>query len=119
MFLSSAGAGLIVGFMALIKILLGYLRAAPLVEAFLFSMNYSLGFVLIHVLHFTIATKQPAMTAARIAAGLSVKDGRNIDIDSMAELVNKVFRTQFVAVLGNLATVLPTAWAIALGWTNR
>lgn len=116
MLLSSAGAGFIVAFMALIKIFLGYLRAAPLVEAFLFSLNYSLGFVLIHVLHFTIATKQPAMTASRIATELSVKDGRNLDIDSMAELVNKVFRTQTIAVLGNLATVIPAAWAIAYGW---
>jgi site-specific recombinase len=91
------------------------LRSAPLVEAFLFSLNYSLGFMLIHVLHFTIATKQPAMTAARIAAGLHSKDGRNIDLDSMAELINKVFRTQCVAVLGNLATAIPTAYLIALG----
>jgi site-specific recombinase len=114
MFLSSAGAGVVVGFMALCKLLLGTLRSAPLVEAFLFSMNYALGFMLIHVLHFTIATKQPAMTAARIAAGLSSKDGRNIDLDSMAELVNKVFRTQCVAVLGNLATAIPTAYLIAV-----
>jgi site-specific recombinase len=113
MFNSSAGAGAIVGLMALFKILLSYLRAAPLVEAFLYSINYSLGFMLIHVLHFTIATKQPAMTAARIAAGLSSKDGRNIDLDSMAALINKVFRTQLVAVLGNLATAIPTAWLIA------
>jgi site-specific recombinase len=116
MFLSSAGAGVIVGCMALFKILLGYLRSAPLVEAFLFSMNYSMGFMLIHVMHLTIATKQPAMTAARIAAGLSSKDGRHIDLDNMAELVNKVFRTQCVAVLGNLATVIPVAWGIAMLW---
>ncbi len=116
MFLSSAGAGVIVGFMALIKILMGTLRTAPLVEAFLFSLNYSLGFVVIHMLHFTIATKQPAMTAARIAGGLSSKDGRTIDLDSMAELISKVFRTQCIAVLGNLATVLPVAYLIAVCW---
>jgi site-specific recombinase len=116
MFLSSAGAGVVVAFMALCKILLSYLRSAPLVEAFLFSMNYSFGFMLIHVTHLTIATKQPAMTAARIAAGLSSKDGRHIDLDNMAELVNKVFRTQCVAVLGNLATVIPASWAIAMLW---
>jgi site-specific recombinase len=116
MFLSSAGAGVIVGFMALFKTLLAYLRTAPLVEAFLFSMNYSLGFMLIHTLHMTVATKQPAMTAARIAAGLSSSDGRHIDLDNMAALVNKVFRTQCFAVLGNLATVLPVAWAIATAW---
>jgi site-specific recombinase len=114
MLVSSAGAGVIVGFMAMFKILLAYLRSAPLVEAFLFSMNYSFGFILIHLLHFTIATKQPAMTAARIAAGLSSKDGHHIDLDNMAELVNKVFRTQCVAVLGNLVTAIPVAWLIAL-----
>ena len=116
MFLSSAGAGLVIGFMALFKILMSYLRAAPLVEAFLFSMNYSLGFMFIHLLHFTVATKQPAMTASRIAAGLHSQDGRNIDLDSMAELINKVFRTQLAAVLGNLATAIPTAWLIAWGY---
>lgn len=116
MFLSSAGAGVVVGFMALCKLLFGTLRAAPLVEAFLFSMNYSLGFMLIHLLHFTVATKQPAMTASRIAAGLQSPDGRHIDLDSLAELINKVLRTQVTAVLGNIVTALPTAWLIAWGW---
>jgi site-specific recombinase len=116
MFFSSAGAGLVIGFMALFKILMSYLRAAPLVETFLFSMNYSIGFMFIHLLHFTVATKQPAMTASRIAAGLHSKDGRNIDLDSMAELCNKVLRTQNMAVLGNLATAIPTAWLIAMAW---
>ena len=118
MFLSSAGAGTVIGVMALFKILLTNLRSAPLVEAFLFSMNYSLGFILIHVTHLTIAPTQPAMTAARIAAGLSSRDGRHIDLDNMAELINKVFRTQCIAVLGNLATVIPAAWAIATLWRH-
>lgn len=116
MFRSSAGAGFIIGFMALIKILMTHLRAAPLVEAFLFSMNYSLGFMLIHVLHFTVATKQPAMTASRIASGLYSQDSRHVDLDSMAELIIKVLRTQFVAVLGNLTITLPTAYLIAVGY---
>lgn len=116
MFGSSAGAGFIVGFMALLKILFSYLRAAPLIEAFLFSMNYSLGFMLIHLLHFTVATKQPAMTASRIAGLLHSKDGRGIDLDTTAALINKVFRTQIMAVLGNLATAMPTAYLIALGY---
>eukprot|EP01030_Chromulinospumella_sphaerica_P023445 gene23445-23476_t len=79
-------------------------------------MNYSLGFMFIHLLHFTVATKQPAMTASHIAAELHSKDGRNIDIDSMAELCNRVIRTQNMAVLGNLATAIPTAWLIAYSW---
>lgn len=116
MFLSSAGAGFIIGFMALLKILASYLRSAPLIEAFLYSLNYSLGFMLIHVLHFTVATKQPAMTASRIAAGLHSQDGSHIDIDSMAELIIKVLRTQFIAIIGNLITVIPTAYLIAVSY---
>lgn len=116
MLYSSAGAGLVIGFMALFKLLLSHLRTAPLVAAFLYAMNYSLGFMFIHLLHFTVATKQPAMTASHIAAGLHSKDGRNIDIDSMAELCNRVIRTQNMAVLGNLATAIPTAWLIAYSW---
>jgi site-specific recombinase len=116
MFVASAGAGFIVGFMAMFKILLSYLRAPALVEAFLYSMNYSVGFMFIHLLNFTVATKQPAMTASRIAAGLHSADGRNIDLDSMAELINKVLRTQFVAIVGNLCVVIPTAYLLASTW---
>jgi site-specific recombinase len=121
MFNQAAGAGIIISFMALVKILMSYLHRAPLIEAALYSLNYSLGFALVHVLHFTIATKQPAMTAARIAAALHESDQkgrghRQADVDSMAALVNKVFRTQVVAVLGNLATVIPFAFLIALGY---
>jgi site-specific recombinase len=121
MFNQAAGAGIIISFMALVKILMSYLHRAPLIEAALYSLNYSLGFALVHVLHFTIATKQPAMTAARIAAALHESDQkgrghRQADVDSMAALVNKVFRTQVVAVLGNLATVIPCSFLIALGY---
>ncbi len=117
MFVAASGAGFIVGFMAMFKIMLGYLHTAPLVEAFLFSMNYSLGFILIYVLHFTVATKQPAMTAQHIAASLQRADnGRGLDVDSLADLVTKVFRTQIVAVLGNVLLAFPVAWAIAIGY---
>jgi len=121
MFNAAAGAGIIISFMAIIKILLSYLHRAPLIEAALYSMNYSLGFMLVHVLHFTIATKQPAMTAARIAAALHESDQkgrgqRQADVDSMAALVNKVFRTQVMAVLGNLATVIPFSFLLALAY---
>ncbi|TFW17637.1 recombinase [Massilia arenosa] len=116
MFGSSAGAGLVVGFMALFKILLSKLRMAPLVEGLVYGLNYGLGFVLIHVLHWTVATKQPAMTASRIAAELHSTDQRTIDVEALAELINKVIRTQFVAVLGNLITCIPTAYIIAVGW---
>ncbi|WP_338140706.1 hypothetical protein [Candidatus Nitrotoga sp. AM1P] len=33
------------------------LRLAPFTETFSFSTNYAFGFLLIHVMHFTVATK--------------------------------------------------------------
>ena len=112
---SAMGAGVIVGFMALFKILLAKLKLAPLIEAFAFSMNYSLGFMLVHVLHFTIATKQPAMTAARIAASVDAGQGKGEHrLDSLVDLIEAVARTQFIAIVCNAGVALTTAFGIAL-----
>lgn len=113
MFRSAAGAGVIVAFMALCKILAAKLHLPPLLEAAAFSLNYALGFILIHLLHMTIATKQPAMTAARIAASLPPAGQKNANYDDLVELIIKVFRTQYIAILGNVLLVMPVALAIA------
>ncbi len=113
MFTSALGAGLIVPFMALIKIGLHDLHPAPLIEAFAYSMNYALGFMLIHVLHFTIATKQPAMTASRIAAALDHPPGTKPDAGAMADLITRVVRSQVIAILGNVSFAFPLAFVIA------
>lgn len=113
MFSSASGAGLIVGVMAMIKILFSKLLLAPFGFAFLYSLNYSLGFMLVHILHFTIATKQPAMTAAHIAKTLD-QDSHNLD--DLCELVIQVLRTQFIAIIGNIMLAMPVAYLLALGW---
>ena len=113
MFHSASGAGFIVGFMAMVKILTSQLPLAPFGFAFLYSLNYSFGFMLVHVLHFTIATKQPAMTAALIAKSL---DKNKKNLEDLCELVVQVMRTQFIAILGNVMLAMPTAYAIAWTW---
>ncbi|MFZ3223341.1 MAG: site-specific recombinase [Rugosibacter sp.] len=114
MWRSAAGGGFIVAFMALIKLLLGKFIFAPLIYVFMHSLNYSLGFVLIHVLHFTLATKQPAMTAATIAESIDKSEGKTQDLHRLADLVVATLRSQFAAIAGNIAVTLPTAIAIAL-----
>jgi site-specific recombinase len=114
---SGLGAGFIVGFMALVKVLAGKLSLAPIGAAFIYSMNYSLGFMLVHVMHFTIATKQPAMTAARIAASIQESEsGRERNLDALADLCVNVFRTQFIAIMGNVLLAMPMAWLLAWFW---
>lgn len=110
---SALGAGFIVGFMAMIKILFGSLTLAPFGYALLYSLNYSSGFMLIHVLHFTVATKQPAMTAALLAHAI---DGGKQKLDELVELIIRVLRSQFIAIVGNIALAMPTAYAIAWVW---
>jgi site-specific recombinase len=113
-FRAAAGAGLIIAFMALIKLKIGALHLPLAWEALGFSLNYGLGFVLIHVLHFTIATKQPAMTAATLAASLDGREGREARLDALADLAADVSRTQWVSIAGNVAVTMLVAFAIAL-----
>lgn len=113
MLTSALGAGLIVPFMALIKLGMHELHPAPLIQGLLFGLNYALGFMLIHVLHFTVATKQPAMTASRIAAALDHPPGAKPDVGRMVELIVRVIRSQFIAVVGNVALAFPLAYVLA------
>lgn len=120
MYRSGLGAGFIVGFMALLKVLAGKLSLAPIGAAFIYSMNYSLGFMLVHVLHFTIATKQPAMTAARIAASIQeTETNKDRNLNELADLCVNVFRTQFIAIMGNVMLALPMAYLLAWLWYFR
>jgi site-specific recombinase len=111
---SAAGGGVIIAVMALIKMRLALLHLPPLTEALAYSLNYGLGFVLIHLLGFTVATKQPAMTAAAIAA--TVEESRPRELDRLSSLVQCVTRTQCIAVLGNVGLALPLACLIAAVW---
>ncbi len=114
MFRAAAGAGAIVPLMAFAKLGLYGLHAAPLIEGLLYGLNYAAGFVLIQLLHFTLATKQPAMTATRIAAALHTRPRQTPDLAELTELVVRVCRSQFVAILGNVAVALPLALFVAL-----
>jgi len=119
MWRSAAGAGLIIGAMALLKIFTSKLDLALIGFATLYSLNYGLGFVLIYMLHLTIATKQPAMTAQTIAGYLGgVGHGaavlRKAEIEQVVDLIVAVARSQFAAIVGNVAVALPTAIALSL-----
>ncbi len=122
MFRAAALAGFIVGFMALNKILLGSLHLPIMLEAIAFSLNYGIGFIAVHLVHGTIATKQPAMTAALVAHKLQQyqqpspmpqKQSRWLLV---ADLVAQVTRTQAIAIAGNVLLAMPVALIIVMAW---
>ena len=119
MWRSAAGAGVLIGGMALLKILAGGLHAPLFVEAFLFSMIYGLGFVLIYLLGMTVATKQPAMTAQTLAGLLGdLNARRTADLERLVDVAAAVCRSQLAAIAGNVMIALPVAVAIGLGLSH-
>ncbi len=110
---SAAIGGFIIALMACSKILLAKGHMPPLTGAIVFCLNYGLGFCLIHILHGTVATKQPAMTANAIAATISQSDGKLRDIEVLTRLIARTIRSQIVAILGNIGIAIPLAGLIA------
>lgn len=117
MYRMGAIGGLLIAFMATLKILGYNLELAPMGRAFLNSMIYGIGFVIIHIIGGTVATKQPAMTAAAIASTISeVTTKKMSKLAKLAELVVDILRTQFIAIMGNITIAMPIALAISVGW---
>lgn len=109
---AALGAGFVVVAAAFIKLALHGEARAPFGEAFVYSVNYAAAFVLMHVFHFSLATKQPAVTAHRFARSIE-EAGASRRIEALAEIVVRTFRSQFVALVGNLLIVVPVALLIA------
>lgn len=112
---SAALGGLIIAMMTGLKIVLGEQGFAPLTGALAFCLNYGLGFVLIHILGGTVATKQPAMTANSIAASIGESQGKTRDLENLVELIARTIRSQLAAILGNVGVAIPTAMLLSLG----
>lgn len=117
MFKKASIGGFFIAFMATTKILSYELALAPMGRAFINSMIYGCGFVFIHIVHGTVATKQPAMTAAAIASTISEGSGKKShQLNKLSELVVDILRTQFVAIMGNIMLAMPVALLISLAW---
>lgn len=113
MFFSAAGGGVLIAIMALIKIYIGNVVDEKNLQSVLYALNYGIGFVIIFMLHCTVATKQPAMTASRFAEAVERNpQGRAVDM-KLAQLLIDVFRSQSIAVLGNVAIAVSLAMIIA------
>ena len=114
--------GVIVGFMCLVKL---YMSMQPdqsdFFRALNYSLNYAIGFVLIYLTGSTLATKQPAMTASTIAKTLeSLSDNDNNKekqkhYTEFSTLFTRLFRSQFIAFVGNVFGAFPVSMLLAIG----
>jgi len=107
MFQSAAGGGAVTAITVFLKLNLAKLGLVGFIKGLVDSLNYSGSFLLIQVMGWTLATKQPSNTAPFIAAELakSTTEARR----SIVALL----RTQFIAVVGNLSVVFPICFLIS------
>jgi site-specific recombinase len=110
LFFSAMGGGLIVVILVFIKESIHEMHLSLFFEGLLYGINYGIGFVVMHFLHFTLATKQPAMTASYIAKNI----GNQPAEANVAPILKQIIRSQFISLFGNLVVALPLCFGIAL-----
>ncbi|HVU56196.1 MAG TPA: hypothetical protein VHD83_14120 [Puia sp.] len=111
---SAMGGGAWICLVVLIKNLLIKMPMAIFWHGFAYSINYSLGFILIEETHTTLATKQPAFTASAVASSLDTRrNTRQPNLYNLAITVAKVSRSQIASFIGNLVIVFPGVFALA------
>jgi site-specific recombinase len=115
----AAGGGALTALTTWLKFAVMALGLSAFWAGFWAGMVYAASFVLIQLLHFTLATKQPAMTAPAMAAKLKDLDDPAA-LNAFADEVTHLIRSQVAAVLGNVLLVFPVVVAIsvALQWVN-
>jgi len=109
----AAGGGLIMAVTTLLKF--GLYALVPWIfwGGLLAGLNYAASFVVIQLLHFTVATKQPAMTAPAMAAKLKNLESQE-RVEAFVDEVTHLVRSQVAAILGNVLVVFPAALGLAL-----
>ena len=108
----AAGGGAVLGFTTWAKFGLYSLGLSAFWGGFAAGLNYAISFVVIMLLHWTVATKQPAVTAPAMVAKL--RDIKQVGavrrfVDEMANLI----RSQIAAILGNIGLVIPMVLLIS------
>jgi site-specific recombinase len=104
----AAGGGALTAVTTLMKFSVMALGLSAFWNGFWSSIVYAGSFVVIQLLHFTLATKQPAMTAPAMAAKLKDFDAPS-SLDGFVDEVSHLVRSQAAAVLGNVGIVVPAA----------
>ena len=115
MWYAALGGGLLTVGTAAIKMMVTH-RGLPLfVEGFLAGLNYAVSFVLMHIFHLALATKQPSMTGAALAQIIHRRQDESDD-EELISYVQRIVRSQLAAALGNIIAVGAGAVVFSLLW---
>ena len=113
---AAAGGGVVIAGTTFMKFFVLAIGLSAFWGGFWAGVNYAVSFVIVHVLHYTVATKQPAMTAPAMAEKLGdVADDAAIErfVDEVAHLI----RSQAAGIFGNLVAVAPVV--LLVQWASQ
>ncbi len=109
----AAGGGALTAITVLMKFAIVAIGLSAFWSGLWAGLMYAASFVAIQLLHLTLATKQPAMTAPAMAARL--RDLRSSGaVDAFVDEVTHLVRSQVAAVLGNVLVVVPVMVALSV-----
>ena len=115
---AALGGGAIIGGTTFAKFAIMALGLAPFWAGFGAGMNYAISFLIVHLMHWTVATKQPAMTAPAMAAKLGALHRPGADsaadaavVEGFVDEVTHLVRSQFAGIVGNIVAVIPVVLA--------
>lgn len=114
----ACGGGAVIAGTTLVKFALATLGLSAFWDGMAAGMNYALSFLIVMLLHWTVATKQPAMTAPALAATLpSGRASSDEEVEGFVDRVAQLIRSQVAGIAGNLALCAPLVLAAqGLSW---
>lgn len=107
MLFSAMGGGVLTTGTASLKFIIGWAHFAPFVEGMLSGVNYAGSFIVMQLLGFTLATKQPSMTAAALAGSMRTTES-DTNLSGLVTTIARITRSQLAAAMGNIGAVIPT-----------
>ena len=102
--LAAAGGGVLTVGTAVVKTIIHGWHLPPLPEGLLYGLNYAVSFLGLQHLGLILATKQPAMTAARLAGIIRESEGEDRE-DRIAATAAQLTSSQLAAAMGNVLVV--------------
>jgi site-specific recombinase len=115
---AAIGGGFLTVFTAALKLHLIAEHWPPFMEAVLIGTNYAISFVLMQTFGLALATKQPALTGARLADIIRRNRGDSRR-DQITQYGASISRTQLAAALGNIFAVSTGAVIFNLLWLRN
>jgi site-specific recombinase len=111
----AAGGGLVIAGTTFAKYAIAAIGLSAFWSGFFAGVNYATSFLVIMLLHWTMATKQPAMTAPTLAATLPQgRSSSDEEIEAFVDRVAQLIRSQVAAIIGNVVVCGPVV--LALQW---